>query len=322
MGVILLFSTLKTISQPRYMQLINTADSLHEASNFNKAAEFYEKAFKKRKPNLIDLLYCARSYAEAGDTGKAFNMLQRAADKGFSEYDRLLTDSSLRKIAKDNRWTSVINKVMDNHAEKKRIYGIDLVKELENIYESDQSYRLKLDSLYKSGSTNNELMSSLSDSVIHYDTINLDRIIKIIDKFGWPGIDDAGSKGNMTVFLVIQHADSATQKKYLPLLKRSIKNHQSRPDYYGYLMDRILTSEGKNQLYGTQLTLDEKTRKYILLPVKHPRHLNKRRKKLGLSTIEQYLKESNKSTLNHRRNSRFCINCCKTASLSVRLIGT
>lgn len=293
MGMILLFSTLKTISQSRYMQLINKADSLLAASNFTGAAELYEKAFKIRKPNLIDFLYCARSYAGAGDTNKAFNILQRAADNGFLEYDRLLTDSSLRKIHNDARWTSVINKVKDNHAAKKKIYGIDLVKELNNIYENDQFHRLKLDSLYKSESKDQELMSLLSDSVMHYDTINLDKIVKIIDKFGWPGIDDVGSKGNMTVFLVIQHADSATQKKYLPLLKRSIKNHQSQPDYYGYLLDRILTSEGKKQVYGTQLTLDEKTNKYILLPVKHPCHLNKRRKKLGLSTIEQYLKESN-----------------------------
>ena len=292
-GIALLISTLKTISQSRYMQLINKADSLLVASNFTGAAKLYEKAFKTRKPNLIDFLYCARSYVEAGDTSKAFNMLQRAADNGFIEYDRLLTDSSLRKIHKDTRWTLVTNKVKGNYAEKMRLNGIDLVKELNNIYENDQFHRLKLDSLYKSESKDQELMSLLSDSVMHYDTINLDRIVKIIDKFGWPGIDDVGSKGNMTVFLVIQHADSATQKKYLPLLKRSIKNHQSSPDYYGYLLDRILTSEGKKQIYGTQLTMEEKNNKYILLPVKHPRHLNKRRKKLGLSTIEQYLKESN-----------------------------
>ncbi|MCS3795261.1 DUF6624 domain-containing protein [Niastella sp. OAS944] len=293
MGVVLLFSTLKTIGQWRYLQLIKKADSLLVASNFTGAAEFYEKAFKTRKPDLIDFVYCARSYAEAGNTGKAFNMLQKAADNGFIEYDKLLTDSGFRKIHKDTRWIAVINKVNDNYAEKMKINGIDLVKELNYIYETDQLHRLKLDSLYKSGSKDQKLMSLLSDSVMHYDTINLDRIIKIIDKFGWPGIDDVGSKGNLTVFLVIQHADSATQKKYLPLLKRSIKNHQSSPDFYGYLLDRIMTSEGKKQIYGTQLTLDEKTNKYILLPVKHPGRINKRRKKLGLSTIEQYLKENN-----------------------------
>jgi hypothetical protein len=182
--------------------------------------------------------------------------------------------------------------LFDNR-EKKRIYGIDLVKELENIFHTDQLYRLKLDSLYRMGSTNQELMSSLSDSVLYYDTINIERVTKIIDKFGWPGIDDVGENGNLTVFVVIQHADLAIQKKYLPQLKRSIKQYQSRPEYYGYLIDRIRTDEGKKQIYGTQLTMNEKNNKYELLPVKNPRTLNKRRKKLGMSTIEQYLKDSN-----------------------------
>lgn len=293
MGMLLFFSVFKTISQVKYSQYIQQADSLFEASDFKQAAQLYEKAFISRKPNLIHLYHCACAYAETGDSNSALALLQKAADNGFSDSDRMLADSNLKKILKGNNWTLLINKVQANNTEKKRLYGIDLVKELKNILDTDQLYRLKLDSLYRMESKNQELMSSLSDSVMHYDTINIERVTKIIDKFGWPGIDDVGENGNMTVFLVIQHADSVIQKKYLPHLIRSIKKYQSRPEYYAYLIDRIRTDEGKKQIYGTQLTLNEKNNKYELLPVKNPHTLNKRRKKLGMSTIEQYLKDSN-----------------------------
>ncbi len=44
------------------------------------------------------------------------------------------------------------------------------------------------------------------------DSLNLQKISQILDKYGWVGAEKVGEKANQTLFLVIQHADLKTQK--------------------------------------------------------------------------------------------------------------
>ena len=52
--------------------------------------------------------------------------------------------------------------------------------------------------------------------VAYYDSINLIKVISIIDLFGWLSPNQVGREGNSTLWLVIQHSDLRTQQKYFP----------------------------------------------------------------------------------------------------------
>jgi len=110
---------------------------------------------------------------------------------------------------------------------------------------------------------------------------------KIIKQYGWPTIPMVGVEASMDAWLIAQHAnhDRSFQKECLVLLKQLPVGLVS-PSNIAYLEDRILVSEQKLQLYGTQF--DSMGPDMKPLPIKDERHVDERRKTMGLSTIAEY----------------------------------
>ena len=115
-------------------------------------------------------------------------------------------------------------------------------------------------------------------------TMALKRIIK---QYGWPTIPMVGVEASMDAWLIAQHADHdrSFQKECLVLLKQLPAGHIS-PNNIAYLEDRMLVSEQKLQLYGTQF--DSMGPDMKPLPIRDKRHVDERRKLMGLSTIAEY----------------------------------
>jgi len=57
---------------------------------------------------------------------------------------------------------------------------------------------------------------------------------------------------NNTIFLVIDHADSAFMNKYFPLIQQQADNGVVAKSDLATLQDRMLMRRGLKQLYGTQ----------------------------------------------------------------------
>ncbi len=89
--------------------------------------------------------------------------------------------------------------------------------------------------------------------------------------------------------MVIQHADLATQEKYLPLLQASVEKGESKPSDLALLEDRILMRNNKPQKYGSQVITNNKTGKRFY-EIENPEYVNQRRKSVGLIPIEEYAK--------------------------------
>jgi len=160
---------------------------------------------------------------------------------------------------------------------------------LDTVYHDDQSGRLKLDSLQKQFGWKSEQVQSLVKTLIIQDSLNLIRVKKIIDTYGWLGPDEVGKQGAQTIFLVIQHADSLTQVTYVPLMREAVKKRKARPQDLALLEDRILTNQGKEQIYGSQVRTNE-AGKYEFYPIKDEPNVNKRRASVGLQPLEEYAK--------------------------------
>lgn len=146
--------------------------------------------------------------------------------------------------------------------------------ELAAIFERDQKTRKGSDS---------------AAFVQYIDSCNLVAVESLIAKYGWPGKSFVGAKGNYTIWLVIQHADLATQEKYIPMMKESVAKSESRPVDLAYLEDRIKMRKGEKQLYGTQVSFN-KTGGQEIWPIEDEKNVNSRRAKLGLEPMEEYAK--------------------------------
>ncbi len=147
-------------------------------------------------------------------------------------------------------------------------------KELKAIYERDQKTRAHGDSA----------------KFMHYiDSCNQVQITTLIEKYGWMGKSLVGEGYNQAFFLVIQHADLATQKKYFPLFQQSVEEGESKASDMAMMQDRILMREGKKQIYGSQVVFN-KTGGQEFYPIEDEKNVNIRRKKVGLQPIEDYAK--------------------------------
>ena len=164
-----------------------------------------------------------------------------------------------------------------------------LIISLDSIYKEDQRYRVQADSLQRLNKWNDPALADCWKKMAAIDSSNVIAITQIIDKYGWPGKTRVGENGNATVFLVIQHADLATQQKYLPVLQAAVEKGDGSKDQLALLTDRVLILEGKKQRYGTQIGIDTLTKKFFLSPTEDLVNLDKRRKEMGLPPINEYL---------------------------------
>jgi hypothetical protein len=86
------------------------------------------------------------------------------------------------------------------------------------------------------------------------------------------------------------------QKEVIEILKVQVKKGDGGARELAYLTDRVNVSEGKLQTYGTQFMVLESGK--VVLPEKdqlNKKYLNKKRKEIGLESIESILKRENRS---------------------------
>lgn len=166
----------------------------------------------------------------------------------------------------------------------------ELTSILDTIYHDDQQYREQSLELEKKYGWDSKQVQELWKLINLKDSLNLIRVEKILNGYGWLGPDVIGETGNKTLFLVIQHSGVETQEKYLPMLEEAVRNGNAKPAYFALLKDRVLIARGEKQIYGSQLELDPLTNQWVLSPMIDPDNVDKRRSEVGLQPINEYLK--------------------------------
>jgi hypothetical protein len=166
-----------------------------------------------------------------------------------------------------------------------------LAKVLENIYKEDQEPRLALDAIAKKFGYDSEEMRSHWKKIQVTDSLNLLLVSSIIDRYGWLGARETSEKANEVLFLVIQHSDVNTQQKYLPVLQSAVDNGKAKARDYAYMFDRINANLGKFQVYGSQFRSGP-SGIMQLYPVVDEPNVNKRRKQMGLDSLEIYARKA------------------------------
>jgi hypothetical protein len=183
-----------------------------------------------------------------------------------------------------------------------------LKKELDGIYKSDQILREYIDSettdsrklqiLNETGYSNDDLANGKVYMILNKrDSINLIRIEEIIAKYGYPGKTLVGEPTNEAAWYVIQHSKKITD--YFPMIQEAGASNEIPFTKVAMMHDRMLMQEGKEQLYGTQVsgqyvlnaTTGKKEFWYCVWPILNAESVNELRKEAGFAnTVEEYAK--------------------------------
>ena len=166
-----------------------------------------------------------------------------------------------------------------------------LKRELVRIWNEDQEIRNEYSEALSTLGKGSPAVDSLVKLMRVQDSAHLATISRILDEKGWVGIDRIGQIANNTFFLVIQHSDLKTQQKYLPLMRKAVKEGKTEPDLLALLEDRVALGEGRKQVYGSQVNWNQYTNQHYVAPLEDPDNVDVRRREVGLDPMAHYLKQ-------------------------------
>ena len=301
--IILLTSQINMNGQEfKYFFYIDEGMKFYHEKQYADAGKSFDRAFNDLKGNSTQTNFynAACAWSLAKNNSKAIYYLQKILTgktiKGWDDpvefYNMLVKDSDFNNIKNDPKWKDVVS-----HAERNKndfLKGIkqDIANRIKKMGESDQSIRLKLDSLRKASGLNSPGEKDIIDAMKKLDASNFNAFEEIISHYGWLGPSEIGYKNNQYLFLILQHADLASQKKYLPLFSKSCKAGKVLPKDLAYLEDRINMREGKMQQYGSQTVIDKVSKKFVIFPIEDVDHVDERRASVGLESLKSYVKSS------------------------------
>lgn len=121
---------------------------------------------------------------------------------------------------------------------------------------------------------------------VHNDNAN--KLLKIINEFGWPNKKSVGKQASDAAWIIVQHAISlpAFQRKCLLLFKSLSKDGSFELTKVATLEDRIKFFESNLQIYGTQFDWDE-FGQLSPLPIQNIEEVETLRQSIGLPSLAQ-----------------------------------
>ena len=294
------FMLLGQISSPNYNNLIKQADSLYKIKEFKKSAAYYQKAFSVEGGYVLskDRYNAASCLTKINNIDSAFYHLNMIATyNNYSNYNFITTDQALDSLHKDTRWDELIAKVKMNLTKIEEKYNLPLMALIDSIKSEDKKWR-NLQRQYLNGGldTTTFTISFILKKIHEIDNSNYSVCKNILEKYNYPNYELVGVESSNNYWLVIQHLNQHVlfQDSVLKKMKVEVDKGLASSINYAYLTDEVKISTNQLQIYGTQMVLNKSKTTYEPKPVIDPTKLNERRKSVGLNSIEEFIKTTNK----------------------------
>lgn len=153
--------------------------------------------------------------------------------------------------------------------------------------ELDQIVRQLPDVRYPSGTPRDSMDANVAGLWRAVDSLNTAWTRGVVTSRGWPKRSEVGTRAAFDFFLLVQHADLATQQGMLPLMEAAVAEDEAGGSEFAYLVDRVRVREGRPQVYGTQLrTVDGLL---VPFPIDDEADVDARRESVGLEPLDAYL---------------------------------
>jgi len=271
--------------------LRDEAETLYETGQYRAAGIKFAASFAEEKnagsPYHHYIAACA--WARISEPNAAFKEL-RTLISNFSYQDvkHLQSEPLFAALHDDPRWDELLKMIAQSVAMAEAKLEKDLIEKLHSIEDADQLYRAEVETIRDSlGATTDEYSAALR-KMQEADSLNLITVREILDTRGWLGPEVIGQSGSTALFLVIQHADLATQEFYLPMLREAVELGDAHPVHLAYLEDRVRLRKGERQVYGSQIWTLPDDDTYVVAPLEDPMQVDERRVTLRLPTMASY----------------------------------
>lgn len=166
----------------------------------------------------------------------------------------------------------------------------NLVEILDVIWQSEQIPIRLRDSIGRALGFESEAFKKQNELYHKNHDINEKKVIQILDSLGWPSKKIIGEQGNLTICNVLQHSSLEVREKYLPLMRKAFMDEELSARFLVRAEDRIATDKNELQIYGGQIKYYPETKSFNFWPIKDPENLEKRRAKMGMESISEFLK--------------------------------
>ncbi|MEO0527153.1 MAG: DUF6624 domain-containing protein [Bacteroidota bacterium] len=165
-----------------------------------------------------------------------------------------------------------------------------LIMALDTIWRTEQEPIRLRDSLMRVYGAESLEFKKQEEIVYENHKINEKKILKILENQGWPGENIIGEQGSLTICNVIQHSGIEIRLKYLPMMRKAVKENELRPGLLARAEDRIATDQGELQIYGGQIKYYPETKSFNVWPIMDPENVDERRLGIGLEPMAEFLK--------------------------------
>jgi hypothetical protein len=206
------------------------------------------------------------------------------------EFDGLVVRFSVRTAAASDARVGVLLRLSEKERDASQasaIERLDLRRELRRMLEVDQAVRQEL---IRAGAAAPD--PAIEARMLRVDADHTSRLLEIVAAFRWPDLALVGFDGAEAAFTLLQHAEYSVQKELYPRIEAAHKTGQASGQSYALLTDRILTREGKPQIYGsqgrpTEVWVDGEP---VLYPIEDEANVDRRRAEFGMPPLAEYLK--------------------------------
>jgi hypothetical protein len=251
LSLVLLLSCGPACSQRFFHDHLFMAEQAADSGDLHVAVLYFDSAFARYTGGYEERISYASVLKRLGNEEGACRQLVFAADRHMHDYHDKLVDSIWIDWAQPALY-DVFKKYADSTmAAHNARYNADYAAELLRMNVVDQGIR-KIFGLFEStGMATDSVESLYWRYVLPIDSVNVDRFLRLYQRYGFPDIDRVGFEANKAGWLILQHAPLSVQKQLLPVLLKSCEQGQTPWKYYAYLSDRIITQSGVTETkYG------------------------------------------------------------------------
>ena len=289
------------MKEEKLMLIISPNLDKANMSGFENIKKVTEKALDN---SYVVFLMTASSYEQFNDIKKEYNL----------SFDMLSCDeTTLKTMIRSNPGIMTINKgtvegkwsyndwknvkIKEGMGRRTTTINFELKKKVEDIYMLDQKYRTVMDAetprerdslMVIYGIPKDSIGTDFFAKQQKLDSINMLKIDKIIQEYGYPGKSLVGELNKDVAWSVIMHSKNVV--KYIDLIKETAEKNEMSYPKAAEMEDLYLMSKGLPQKYGTQTAYinDEVT----FWPIEDVEYVNTRRKEADFGlTVQQYAKE-------------------------------
>ena len=269
-------------SNPTYIKNVQAGEAALNALKYDSCLIYYKTAFTVKQTSFLSTLRMAACAYQAKEENLFIEQLDKAIAINWDGTRQIFYNNSEFQFLIATPFEKALMDRWSKAAEESGI-NLELRNELAQIRELDQEQRQYVRALEWGSSAMDSIMAIQSRN----DSINTDKIIDIIEEYGYPGRSLVGPDQASTAFLVIQHANLEIQEKYLPLLKAAAEADELSWSSVALLIDRVNLGQGKKQIYGSQVSSDQDGN-HFFLPIEMPDKVDSIRATVGLGPLSEY----------------------------------